>query len=71
MNSHLKEIISKENAEKKTTFYNEALNETYARIEALEQREKHMLNSLQVTMREHSMLTGAEKAGKLSTDLVD
>jgi hypothetical protein len=46
MNSHLKEIISKENAEKKTTFYNEALNETYARIEALEQREKHMLNSL-------------------------
>ncbi len=40
MNSHLKELITKENSEKKTTFYTEKLEETYRRIENLEQKEK-------------------------------
>jgi hypothetical protein len=36
MNSHLKELITKENSEKKTNFYTEKLEATYRRIESLE-----------------------------------
>lgn len=48
--------MSKENDEKKVQYYEEALNQTYARIERLETREKHMLQSLQTTMKEHGLL---------------
>lgn len=39
MNQHLKEIMSKENQELKTNYYQEQLEQTYARIERLEARE--------------------------------
>lgn len=71
MNTYLREIINKENEEQKVTYYQEQLEATYGRIDRLEEKEKVMLNTLQTTMKEHSMLAVSEKQGELNTDLVD
>ena len=39
MNTYLREIISKENEEQKTKYYQEQLEATYLRIDNLEQKE--------------------------------
>lgn len=71
MNTHLKEIIAKENEAERTTYYSQQLEATYARIERLEEREKVMMNTLQTTMKEHNMIQRHEKNGNLNTELID
>ena len=71
MNQHLKEIISKDNQEQKTNYFQDQLEATYARIERLEQRETNMMHSLQTTMKEHGTLMKHEKNGNLKPELVD
>ena len=70
-NRHLKELMTREQAEQKTSYYTEQLEETYRRIELLEQKEKQHLSELQHTMKEHNTLVAHEKRGSLSTDVVD
>lgn len=71
MNSYLREIINKDNEEQKTKYYQDQLEQTYARIDKLEQKEQKMLNDLQTTMKEHQILMQHEKQGDLNTELVD
>ena len=71
MNSYLREILNKDNEEQKTKYYQQQLEETYARIDRLEKKEQNMLQSLQVTMKEHQSLVQHEKMGELNPELVD
>jgi len=43
MNSYLREILNKDNEEQRTKYYQQLLEETYARIDRLEKKEQNML----------------------------
>ncbi len=43
MYSYLREILNKDNEEQKTKYYQQQLEETYARIDRLEKKEQNML----------------------------